>query len=110
MEPIPGHDAWLTDAPEPVEPDTSGLLPCPFCGATSEKLDIYVSPLRCEEEFWVTCDDCGARGPRSSWISSAQLLWDRRAPCTDEQGEAWAEAHNLISREEAKFLPNLTNV
>jgi Lar family restriction alleviation protein len=53
------------------------LLPCPFCGG-----DARMSSTNdgwSQDSMWcVTCEKCGARGPKASHSADAEQLWRKR--------------------------------
>ena len=52
------------------------LVPCPFCGDMGRMTTIF--------EYWIECDNCGARGQRSKSPRIAQFEWNTRAPILSE--------------------------
>lgn len=52
------------------------VLECPFCGSTSNgfRADVDDDP----DEEYVTCEDCGATGPKSFRKVTAAMLWNTR--------------------------------
>lgn len=47
---------------------------CPFCGAGHK----YIFMAWDDNAFWVTCEFCGAKGPRSENSDDAETKWNRR--------------------------------
>ena len=49
------------------------LKPCPFCGSIDVEEKQYG-----DNEFWVSCADCGARIPEYEDYDEAIEAWNRR--------------------------------
>jgi Lar family restriction alleviation protein len=50
------------------------LLACPFCASTNVRFFEHVYA----QQFAVTCNLCGAEGPRRTSYEEAGRLWNRR--------------------------------
>jgi len=60
------------------------VLGCPHCNGDPE----LVLPRRGESFYAITCESCGARGPRSSRPVKAIEWWNHRGE-PDEFGTVW---------------------
>ena len=59
------------------------MTPCPFCGgaqgtASSQSMRAVNEEVRPPEMCFVTCTDCGARGPVTFGHDSALAMWNQR--------------------------------
>ena len=57
------------------------LKPCPFCGSIDVEEKQYG-----DNEFWVSCADCGARISEYEDYDEAIEAWNRRADDGRERG------------------------
>ena len=69
--------SWVCNETPPwrVEDIVDTMKPCPFCGASGDKLNI--DEHRLGGYMYVWCD-CGARGPRANTKVRARDLWNIR--------------------------------
>lgn len=59
------------------------LLPCPFCGSGSVRVDIGLAMFTDGE---VTCQECGGNVGNHQTESEAVAAWNRRSPAPQEKG------------------------
>ena len=79
--------------------DDSELLPCPFCKSADVKAEFipWVEGEMCDQ-FFVECQDCGARGPDiSHWVrndeerflSDARRMWNKHSILLSQPPDRW---------------------
>ena len=49
---------------------------CPFCGAQGYNKTLFIA--WDEKAFWIVCEFCNAKGPRSESGNDAANKWNRR--------------------------------